>query len=61
MSDVYFLSEPKRAQKKGLQVWSISDLNTKASGLVTSHILFIRAWSVVIQPLLLLGMEKQTY
>ena len=45
MSDVYFLSEPKRAQKKGLKVWSISDLITKAGGLVTSHFLYIHAWS----------------
>ena len=45
MSHVYFLSEPKRAQKKGLQVWSISDLITKAGGLVTSHLLFIHSWS----------------
>ncbi len=45
MGDVYFLSAPKRAPKKGLQVWSISNLITKAGGFITSHLLFIHAWS----------------
>ncbi len=42
MADVYFLPEPK---KKGLLVWRVCDLITKAGSLVTSHILFIHAWS----------------
>ena len=45
MSDVYLLPEPRRAQKKVIQVWSISDLITKAGGLVASQILFIHSWS----------------
>ena len=45
MADVYFLSEPKKSQKKGLQVWRICDLIAKAGKLVTSHLLFIHAWS----------------
>ena len=44
MADVYFLSEPKKSQKKGLQVWRICDLITKA-GTLTSHLLFMHAWS----------------
>ena len=44
MADVYFLSEPKKSQKKGLQVWRICDLITKA-GTLTSHLLFLHAWS----------------
>ena len=61
MSDVYFLSEPKKAQKKGLQVWSISDLITKAGGLVTSHLLFIHAWSDCDTTSVTFGHKKQTY
>jgi hypothetical protein len=45
MADVYFLSEPKKSQKKGLQVWRICDLIAKAGPLVTSHLLFLHAWS----------------
>ncbi len=40
MADVYFLSEPNKSQKKGLQVWRMSDLITKA-GTLTSHLLFM--------------------
>ena len=45
MADVYFLSEPKKSHKKGMQVWRICDLIAKAGTLVTSHLLFIHAWS----------------
>ena len=61
MSDVYLQSAPKRAQKKVIQVWSISDLITKASGLVASQILFIHSWSGYDTTSATLGMEKQTY
>ena len=44
MADVYFHSEAKRS-KKGLKVWKIQDLVKKAGKLVTSHLLFIHAWS----------------
>ena len=44
MADVYFHSEAKRS-KKGLKVWKIQDLVQKAGKLVTSHLLFIHAWS----------------
>ena len=43
MADVYFLSEPKKSQRKSLQVWS--DLISKAGKTVTSHLLFINAWT----------------
>ena len=45
MADVYFISEPKKSQKRGLQVWRIYDLISKAGKLLTSHLLFIHAWS----------------
>ena len=45
MADVYFLSEPKKSQKKGMQEWIICDLIAKGGTLVTSHLLFIHAWS----------------
>ena len=38
MADVYFLSEPKKSHKKGMQVWRICDLIAKAGTLVTSHL-----------------------
>ena len=45
MEDIYFLSEPKKSQKKGLQVWRIRDLVSKAGTIVIAHILFIHAWT----------------
>ena len=45
MADVYFLSEPKKSQKKGLQVWRIRDLISKAETIMTSRLLFIHAWT----------------
>ena len=45
MSDVYFLSEPKKSQKKSLQVWRIRDLFSKAGKTVTFHLLFIHVWT----------------
>ena len=45
MADVYFISEPKKSQKTGLQVWRIYDLISKAGKMLTSHLLFINAWS----------------
>ncbi|CAB4025544.1 Hypothetical predicted protein [Paramuricea clavata] len=44
MADIYFHSEVKRS-KKGLKVWKVQDLINKAGRVVTSHLLFIHAWS----------------
>ncbi|CAB4029738.1 Hypothetical predicted protein [Paramuricea clavata] len=44
MADIYFHSEVKRS-KKGLKVWKVQDLVNKAGKVVTSHLLFIHAWS----------------
>ena len=41
MADIYFFSE---AGKK-LKIWRISDLVGQAGPLVTSHLLFLHAWS----------------
>jgi len=45
IADIYFLSEPKKSQKKSLQVWRIRDLISKSGKIVTSHLLFIHAWT----------------
>ena len=45
MEDVYFQSEPKKSQKKGLFLWKIRDLVTKAGEVVIPHLLFVHAWS----------------
>ena len=45
MADIYFLSEAKKSQKKGLRVWKICDLVTKAGKVLASNLLFIHAWS----------------
>ena len=45
MADICFHSEAKKTQKKGLKVWKICDLATKVGNIVTSHLLFIHAWS----------------
>ena len=45
MAEVYFHSEHKKSQKKGLQVWRIYNLIAKGGTLVTSHLLFIHALS----------------
>jgi len=61
MADVYFLSEPKKSQKKGLQVWRICDLDSKAGKTVTFQLLFIHAWTGCDTiPVLLSDKEKQT-
>ena len=44
MADIYFHSEAKRSQK-GLKVWKVKDLVNNAGKEVTSHLLFIHAWS----------------
>jgi hypothetical protein len=44
MADIYFHSEAKRS-KKGLEVWKVQDIVNKAGKVVTSHLLFIHAWS----------------
>ena len=41
MADVYFLSEVK----KNMMVWKICNIVTKADQLITSHLLFLHAWS----------------
>ena len=41
MAEVYFLSEVK----KNMMVWKIRDLVTKAGQVITSHLLFIHAWT----------------
>ena len=41
MADVYFLSEVK----KNMMVWKIHDLVIKAGEIITSHLLFLHAWS----------------
>ena len=45
MADVYFLSEPKKSQKKSLQMWRIRGLISKAGKTVISHLLFIHVWT----------------
>ena len=60
MADVYFLSEPKKSHKKGMQVWRICDLIAKAGTLVTSHLLFIHAWSGCDTTSATFGQGKQT-
>ena len=45
MSDIYFQSEPKKSQRRGLTSWKIRDLVTKAGEVVISNLLFIHAWS----------------
>ena len=45
MADIYFQSEANKLNKKHLMVWKISDLANKAGKVVTSHILFVHAWS----------------
>lgn len=37
MANVYFMSEPKKSQKKCLPIWKISDLVLKAGKLLISH------------------------
>ena len=41
MAEVYFLSEVK----KNMMVWKICDLVTKAGQVITSHLLFLHAWT----------------
>ena len=41
MADIYFLSEVK----KNMMVWKICDLVTKAGEVITSHLLFLHAWT----------------
>ncbi len=45
MADVYFLSEARKSQKKGLLVWKIHKLVMKAGEAVIPHLLFVHAWS----------------
>ncbi len=45
MADVYFLSEARNSQKKGLLVWKIHNLVMEAGEAVIPHILFVHAWS----------------
>ena len=45
MADIYFHSEAKRKKMNKLVVWKIQDLINKAGKVVTSHLLFIHAWS----------------
>ncbi len=45
MADVYFLSEARKSQKKGLLVWKIHNLVMKAGEAVIPHLLFVHAWS----------------
>ena len=37
MADIYFLSEAKKSQKKGLMVWKICDLVTKAGKVINNE------------------------
>ena len=60
MADVYFLSEPKKSQNKGMQVWRICDLIAKAGTLVTSHFCLFMHGVAAIPPVQLSGREKQT-
>ena len=41
MAEIYFLSEVK----KNMMVWKIRDLVTKAGQVITSHLLFLHAWT----------------
>ena len=41
MADIYFLLEVK----KNMMVWKIRDLVTKAVEVITSHLLFLHAWT----------------
>ena len=41
MADVYFLSEVK----KNIMLWKFNDIVAKADQLITSHLLFLHAWS----------------
>ena len=54
MAEVYFLSEVK----KNMMVWKIRDLVTKAGQVITSHLLFLHAWTVAMQPQQHSGMGK---
>ena len=45
MSDIYFRSEPKKSQRKGLVIWKIRDLVAKAGEVIVSNLLFIHSWS----------------
>lgn len=45
MADIYFQSEAKKSRKKGLIAWKIRDLVSKTGEVVTTHLLFIHAWS----------------
>ena len=54
MADIYFLSEVK----KNMMVWKIRDLVTKAGEAITSHLLFLHAWTGCDTTLQHLGMGK---
>ena len=45
MADIYFHSEAKKSQKKGLVVFKISDLSSNIGQVITANILFLHAWS----------------
>jgi len=43
MSDIYFQSEPKKSQRKIVNVWKSRYLAAKAGKVIVSNILFIHA------------------
>ena len=51
MADIYFHSQAKQSQKKGLMMW-------EAGKVVRSHLLFLRVWSCATIPLQHLVTEK---
>ena len=59
MADVYFQCEPKKSRKKGLFLWKIGDLLTKAGEVVIPHIFLFMPGVVVTLYLQRSYREKQ--